>query len=217
MKPSGIFSKPVICSLVFLGLFLSSELVHAAPNQCVQFLQSLGQPEAAKVLPRYRETMAQIASAAKTVGDVEWSSRTGGCMIFPAKWMRPLQAKGIPVRIFGVQYNPVILAGAPEGTLHYFLVDTITNPGQEIIIDPTYKQFFKSDFPEPDIFIGTKEELQAVFVKYRNLISISYEITLNKTYDPVATAEVIYGFGRAGVTAAGAPTRADVTSVFVPQ
>jgi hypothetical protein len=85
------------------------------------------------------------------------------------------------------------------GNAHQFLVMMVEGTGKEIIVDPTYKQFFSDQSllkGERDIFVGTSEDLQALFSKYATNISYSLGRAPVEGLDSNLFTENTWGFGR---------------------
>ena len=78
--------------------------------------------------------------------------------------------------------------------VHYFLVDKSTP--KEIIIDPTYKQFFDEDIPEASVFIGTRRQLENLFMRHQDHIHSLSPSVNQMDLDPISIVEAIYGYGR---------------------
>ena len=80
---------------------------------------------------------------------------------------------------------------------HTFLLETGKGE-REILIDPTYKQYLfrGKEIPEPDIFVGTRADLLALFTKYRARIQPKFlNADVAGAVDPKAFVEIHYGFG----------------------
>jgi hypothetical protein len=128
----------------------------------------------------------------------KWSCDSQGCMVFSSQLHYILRTNHFPTE--------KVVARSITGQ-HAFLVDR-TNHENEILIDPTYKQFFrKNAVNEPDIFIGTRAQLIQLFQKYRkDLIPRTLE-EINQELDAAEYAEYQYGFGRYTTDSHGNLTR----------
>lgn len=83
---------------------------------------------------------------------------------------------------------------------HYFLVFPGDDNTPEIIVDPTYKQFFTDPGVlegKPHILIGTRDEVLNFFSRHRAWIfDIAYPpLKAGETVDGWEFAQYLYGFG----------------------
>ena len=137
----------------------------------------------------------------------KWSCDYGSCIPLSAQMFTAL--KTMQMTVERVEVNSLFKIGGldlPSGAFHFFLVDR-TNPNAEIIIDPTYLQFFKGPIPEPDIFIGTRAQLEALFLKHRAYIKPQNADDARRSLDPIGVVEVFYGYGRGEQTTRKEPSR----------
>ena len=93
---------------------------------------------------------------------LRWHSSEGGCYLYSYGLLRALS-------LFGFHLKRILVADE-NGAEHAFLIDEAS--GKEIIIDPTYLQFFKKGEVShlPPIFVGTPYELIRLFAANGNLI-----------------------------------------------
>lgn len=126
---------------------------------------------------------------------IGWSCRSGSCTRISNALYTALTLLGIDLNLMTVSTSKHI-DGAPGGAnFHAFLVDGGIGEN-EIIIDPTFKQYFTgNDLPGDDIFIGTHAELEDYFTTHQNQIARTGEEFFD-SFDGKATCEKIYGYGR---------------------
>lgn len=96
-------------------------------------------------------------------------------------------------------------SGLPNGVFHFFAIDRSVKHN-ETIIDPTYKQFFNGPIPEPDIFVGTRADLEAIFIRYHSRIRLQ-DGSDPMSLDPKGIAEAYYGYDRGEKTKYGPASR----------
>lgn len=132
-----------------------------------------------------------------------WTADDGMCLDLSGKWLQRFHEAGIPAKLATVDPNRRRV-GTPvekgmEGKFHAYLV--AERPGQEaLIIDPTWRQFIsdpkRGTDGQPEVFIGTQQELQAALQKYEKRLQIEVVddplVGNRKTQDVV---ELGYGLG----------------------
>jgi len=182
------------CSALFQDRSLTPTLEAAVKiNLYKELIQSLIQHEPYSVDPMFRET--------------EWSCTSGRCIPMSDQMQSALAGFGMPVEKAAVNaIYPQDISGLPRmGGLHFFVVDRSV-PEMEIIIDPTYKQFFTNAIGEPDIFVGTRHDLIAIFGRYKDFLK-PQDGSDPKDLDPAGVVETYFGFGRAETNKYGQPSR----------
>jgi hypothetical protein len=148
-------------------------------------------------LAHFRKTVERVTS-----GGLEgWTATDGLCIDLSAKWRTALASSGIKTDL--VIVNPGDTASSAttldgrraHGKTHAFLI--FQHAGEEYIFDPTIQQFFSGGATTvPPIFIGTRDDLASVFTREQERLQIEIEMDRNHgRHDPLAFAELIYGFG----------------------
>lgn len=149
-------------------------------------------------LEHLRKTVARIAKT----GDGFWTANDGYCIDLSAKWRMALGLAGIETRMVIVDpsagtASASTLAGTlAMGKTHAFL--TFTHKGEEYILDPTIQQFIRGTAGSvPPIFIGTRDELAALFTREQERLQVEIDTDPNVgRHDPLAFTELVYGLGR---------------------
>lgn len=182
--------------------------------QCEQAL--LGSPPQysspeAEVIRSYRQIIEEITAVPgkRHFPEFEnrWSCVEGGCVSLSYQIQKILKVHGYPVKRIAVKnVRPVPARNAPNGAFHYFVIDDVSVPGVEIIIDPTYKQFFSQPSSDPDIFVGTRDDIETLYRRRESDIRGDY-ITMIMSFDPVATSQMNYGYGTGAKDREGNVTR----------
>ncbi len=126
-----------------------------------------------------------------------WSCDIGSCIPLTLKWSEALTEWGIPgVAPTLVSQTPRGVKGAPSSVYHAFIVIPASVPGDEIIVDPTYRQYLYYAEGLPQIFVGTRQELVEIFTQYTSVdMDAVTELDPGTDLDPERYVEAVYGFG----------------------
>lgn len=135
-----------------------------------------------------------------------WTCNSGSCMPFSMQLQAALKEAKFQLKIKAVTHDLNIRTSGGErlGSFHhYFLEDDSWGPGQEVIVDPTLKQYFYShpfDLDRSGIFVGTREDLIHLFKLNRRLMRppVGMSSIPDGTIDPVDFVDKVWGFGEAG-------------------
>lgn len=123
-------------------------------------------------LSKYKKAVQQLINGSY---ERERYSKEGHCLDYGTNLLYELQMMGFknlqlaettPKKL--IQLNTKSGKKEQADRIHFFLVDRVSNPKTEIIIDPTYLQFFNKKELSPTtspIFVGTKEELIQLYKK----------------------------------------------------
>ena len=163
-------------------------------------------------ISKYKILISEIISKKPNNKDpgypLKWSCSYGGCITYSAQIVSALKKIQMPVERIEVNVDfKLDRPNLPRIAYHYFVIDR-SIPGSEIIIDPTYKQFFRTEISEPDIFVGTRKQLEDLFIRYKDYFKSQNAEDNNRSLDPVGTVEVIYGYGRGEKNERGESARA---------
>ena len=137
----------------------------------------------------------------------KWSCDMGGCIPFSGQLQFALQSRGYKTDRIKVEgfYNDH--PHLPSYSYHFFLRVLDQNSGKEIIIDPTYKQFFYKLDQEPSVFVGTRKQLENLFRRNIRSVHLMHPRDNKKELDPEGVVEMIYGYDRGEISSSGAPSR----------
>lgn len=133
-------------------------------------------------IERYRSALETISTYPRFMGRA-WTHCSGGCVDVANLNFAALRRMGFQNLNVVLVDSSKSIYGAPAGPIwHMFIVDS-KSCDEEIIIDPSFKQFFSNplEMPGLDVFVGTRGDLEAY-----------YQVA---NY-PKATCEKIYGYGR---------------------
>ena len=147
------------------------------PQTCLQFnwqLLPAGEYDSdlGDKIRAYRKTVENIvngppADASRYKG--EWFSTIAFCTLFAPLWHKELNKRGFNVQL----PNPKDETGTWDDYFeHQCVIDPSLGLGKEIIIDPTYLQFFKViDGRLPKVFVGTKADMIELLLENRDNIN----------------------------------------------
>lgn len=97
-----------------------------------------------------------------------WISTIAFCTLFAPIWHQQLSDLGFPVQLSNSKDETGIWEDYYE---HQCVIDPTLGPEKEIIIDPTYLQFFKViDENLPRVFVGTKSDMLDLLLKNKDNI-----------------------------------------------
>lgn len=200
-----LFKSRHLTAVVFLCAVITPACVSEQPGQIASYPSSAvteknyGSVE--ELVEDYRRTIAEIYNSLPSKEDqAQWASAVGHCGDVSISWLPALLEKG-----FSVSFEQTDVVGkiAPEGDhfdnkIHFFLADRTFGAKQEIIIDPSYLQFFQEGetLREPLIFIGTRDELQNFYGKHKQRMRLNVpEDPYTGSYDLKELISFIYSFG----------------------
>lgn len=202
-----------LLTVVSLITLLQSQAYAGFCGQWLGRQQAMPQPMsvASELIVKYKTMITAIVSKASENPDpnypTRWSCDYGSCIAMSAQLLTALKTYQMPIERVEVNSLFKIFGhDLPTGAFHFFLVDRSIS-GQEIIIDSTYKQFFYQNISEPDIFVGTRKELEQLFLRHRDNIKPQNADDAKRALDPVGVVEVIYGYGRGEKTNRNEPAR----------
>jgi hypothetical protein len=173
--------------LVLIGQFLPTTAY--ARSQCVEVQ-----------IQRYGAALREIALYSRYL-DRNWTHCSGGCLDAANLNYAALGRLGFRnLQVVHVGTSKSVRGAFKADSWHVFLIDDFSC-SEEIIIDPTFKQFFYGNWeslPGPDFFVGTRKDLEDFFSK--NLahaaLSIGESASTLSNPNPKAICEKIYGYGR---------------------
>ena len=115
----------------------------------------------------------------------ELSCLTGKCVPISGNWAEIFRQNNLQVkRVLST---------------HSFLIDDVMGPGKEILIDPTYLQFLKSEelkLKYKPIFVGTLDDLRSFFSQHPNDLNNQMYVNDKNTSTVDALLKYAYGVGR---------------------
>ena len=127
-------------------------------------------------------------------------SFSGHCLDYSALWMQIFKDAGVKVALqqtVGVYYPKVKTRSVQRSPTHFFLAVN-PNTKDEIIIDPTYGQFF-ADAERMNlrpVLVATKDEAIKVYERHESSLRMNvYGDEHTGEYDPKDVAEMLYSFG----------------------
>jgi len=127
-----------------------------------------------------------IAAIIREHGPREFTCRTGLC--YPLSQRLTKELNLVPQfnakRVISEGETIIQLGdvGVPNFIFHYFISDTSIGENFEIIIDSTYLQFLKDPhyLDLPLVFVGTREDLIALFEKHKESLKPMHDIAWYK-------------------------------------
>jgi hypothetical protein len=147
-------------------------------------------------LAHLHQTIQRIMGSAPE----EWTADYGQCIDLSAKWRSALKFAGIETQLVIVDpsvgsASTMTLDGKlAHGKTHGFLV--FQHDGQEYIMDPTVRQFFRGGGGVPAIFIGTRDDAAVMFTREQGRLQVDIGADRHEgRYDPLAFTELVYGLG----------------------
>lgn len=149
------------------------------------------------------------ARAAEIVGTVlrletpygPWSADDGYCLDLSAKWLERLRRAGLPARLMTVDPALAPASAAADGRrvragkFHAAVLIGEEGP-EELLFDPTYRQFFAEPSGLPEVFLGSRAQAARLFASRRNALRIElFDDPYLGRYEPGSFAELVYGYG----------------------
>jgi hypothetical protein len=185
-----------ILAVLFIGAFPTFALPHDCgvleqPATRIAFLENLIKKVTAEKAPSHRF---------RSLVFDDWSCISGGgCQHLSFQLMdRMMPQADVQIRNVMNVRNVLLTTGEEQESYaaHFFLVDQNEGTDDEIIIDPTYLQFFRNaeTMNLPHIFVGTRKQLEAVFIAQANLIKPQGAPWLENV-EPLHFVQLIYGYG----------------------
>jgi hypothetical protein len=145
-------------------------------------------------------SFVQSKLRAQKAADEPLHSYEGHCLEFASLWHEFLNGSGFVANLQQTQgvYYPVVSGqGVQRSATHYFVA---INAGtqDEILIDPTYGQFFSEAQRQglQPIFVGKRQELSQLYRQNSKKLRmvVSYDEHTGR-YDAGEVVEMIYSFG----------------------
>ena len=133
-----------------------------------------------------------------------WFSDTPYCEKLSRQLLSVLREQGFDVKLIRIQATETLELRSLENIqlpfTHFFLVDDSLGPGAEIIIDPSYLQFFEEGAaPQlPAFFVGTHEDLRDLVEDNYAFVTAPWLDSLEEQPSPESYfVERTWGFGPA--------------------
>lgn len=121
-------------------------------------------------IKKYLGIISALPGRFKDKSGFNWSNIRGGCYDFSYIYWRILK-NGFPVKRIRNRISITSESGFDVYTDHFFVIDDSLGEENEIIIDASYCQFFKTIPDElSPIFVGTRRDLIQLFLLYQNNI-----------------------------------------------
>lgn len=158
-----------------------------------------GPADAAPLASRTAAVVAEVLRLETPYGP--WSAADGYCLDLSAKWFERLRRAGLPARLMTI--DPALASGGAvvdgrrvrAGKFHAVVLIGAEGP-EELILDPSYRQFFSDSAGLPDVFLGTRAQAAALFASRRTALRVElYDDPHLGRYEPGSFAELVYGFG----------------------
>lgn len=130
-----------------------------------------------------------------------WSADDGYCLDLSAKWLERLRRAGLPARL--VTVDPALAPGGAvvdgrrvrAGKFHAVVLIGEEGP-EELLLDPSYRQFFADPSGLPEVFLGSRAQVARIFASRRKTLRVElHDDPFLGRYDPDSLAELVYGFG----------------------
>lgn len=166
----------------------------------VSCLASLPGPAySAPLASRAADVVAEVLRAEAPYGP--WSAEDGYCLDLSAKWLERLRRAGLPARL--VTVDPALAPGGAvadgrrvrAGKFHAVVLVGEEGP-EELLLDPSYRQFFTEPSGLPEVFLGSRGQAAKLFAARRTALRVElYDDPYLGRYEPVSFAELVYGYG----------------------